>query len=194
MGLGTAERHSLERGVRGALVTELALEEHDLRHAERKAADQRDVLQRRHRAVPHPTDCQVGSERARLRLEAGAHHRSFDALRQSRERRLRCDPDRDDARAPGGRKHLDRTESQREGGAGRSGRRHLGAEPRKRGLLDLPEEMQRQVVARSAHPAHRATPGRRLERLGDLPDRTTLSLGKRDAQECTQAQERFLSR
>jgi hypothetical protein len=70
-GVGTAERHSLERGVGSAFVSQFALEQHDLVDRERIALRERNLFERRHGAITDPAKRQVRPERARLRLETG---------------------------------------------------------------------------------------------------------------------------
>lgn len=175
-------------------MAEFALEEHDLGNGEGVATGQRTLFEDRHRAVTHPTQRQVGPKPARLRIEADPHHRGFDPRRQGGEGRLGLDPGRDDTRAPARRECLDRTELEREGGAVRHRRCHLGGDSGNGRLLDLPQEAQRQVIAVGAHPTDGATPGCGLERFCRRANRTTRRIRERHRQERAQIHERFLRR
>ncbi|MDH3685193.1 MAG: hypothetical protein OEP95_03160 [Myxococcales bacterium] len=175
-------------------MSQFALEQHDLGDRKRLALRERNLFERRHRAIADPAERQVRTERARLRLETGLHDRGLDPLGERRERALGADPGGDDARATGGRERLDRTQLKFERRAALHTRGHLTGQTGDRSLFDLSQEPERQVIALGAHPADGSTSRRRLERGGDSPHFTTGPLRKRDGQERTQTHVRFLAR
>jgi len=175
-------------------VSQFALEQHDLVDRERLALRERNLFERRDRAIANPAERQVGTKRARLRLEPGLLDRGLDALGECCERALGGHPSGDDARAAGGRKRLDRAQLKFEGGTTLDTRRHLSGQTGDRRLFDLPQKSECQVIALGAHPADGSASRSRLELGGDSPHVIARPLGKRDGQECAHTHVRFLAR